>query len=77
MPARVLRDGLVVTDARRRNAAAWLWAELTSGSVWNAPAWGGQTATPNQKEVYGRFVRRDLRLVEQPLREHGRMLTSR
>lgn len=76
VPARVLRaDGMPVTDARRRNAAVWLWAELTSGSATDAPAWGGTTATPNQKEVYGRFVRRDLPRVEQALREHGTTLT--
>ena len=72
VPAKVLRGhGLVVTDARRRNAAAWLWAELTSGSPFEAPTWQGLAVTPNQKEVYRRFAGKDLPLIEEALRAHG------
>ena len=72
VPQKVLaRTGLVVTDARSRNGAAWLWAELTSGSVWSAPAWGDRSATPNEKEVYRRFVRKDLPHAEQAIRDYG------
>jgi len=71
-PVRLLQNaGLVGTDPRRRNGAAWLRADLAHAHPWDAPAWDGTDATPNQREVYRRFVRSDLPRLEAPLRAWG------
>jgi hypothetical protein len=43
--------------ARRRNAAAWLWAQLVCAPVWQAPAWGGRSPSTSLRQIYTRFER--------------------
>lgn len=76
-PHDVLREAdptTKVTTARRRNSAAWLWADLTSGHPWHAPAWRNTPPTESQREVYRRFATRDLPNIETTLRDYGHTL---
>lgn len=59
VPADVLRGAgtAVATTSRRRNTAAWLWAHLTGGHPYEAPAWGSRDASANKREVYRRYIR--------------------
>ena len=77
IPAATLHEGdptLVATAARRRNAAAWLWAHLTGGHVWEAPAWGKDGAPESSKENYRRFLKRDLDRLRPTLLNYGQTL---
>lgn len=77
IPSAVLKGcapQLPATTARRKNAAAWLWATLTGGHPWDAPAWGREVATQNQREVYRRFCRFTLPQLQDALLEYGLVL---
>ena len=78
VPPEVLnRTGLTVTHARCRHSAAWIWAELTSGSLWEAPAWGGQSATPNQRIIYRVFLKQIFPRIEVDIRQYGQELLQK
>lgn len=46
----------IKSDARRRNAAAWVWAYLTLGAAEMSPALNTGVQSASAKELYGRFV---------------------
>lgn len=60
-------------SSRRRAAAAWLWAELTLGSVRRAPAWQGRWG-PTPRRAYERFRRSALPAARGGLLDFGRRL---
>lgn len=78
VPYGLMRDacrplGSPVTIARRRHAAAWIWARLTSGDIREAPAY--RTAWPalpsSIREMCGQFERWLPPSVADALHEHG------
>lgn len=76
VPAYVLKEAdptLIATSARRVYAAVWLWAQLTGGDPWDAPAWGVD-APANRKLLYRRFVSRDLNRLRPALLAYGETL---
>lgn len=77
IPPEVLQGcapGLHATAARRKNGAAWLWSTLTGGHPWDAPAWGREAPTENQREVYRRFRRFNLPQLQDALLDYGSTL---
>lgn len=73
VPAQVLYEAVpaVVSVSRRRCSAAWLWAELTGGHPFEAPAWGNGDASPSEREVYRRYLRTHLPEVREALLAYG------
>ena len=77
VPREVIQQGGVqVTEARRTNAAAWLWAELTGGHVHEAPCWGRAGPSEAQKEVFRRFRRDVLPKVRASVTQYGELLVA-
>lgn len=72
---RLVVDGrpVMVTDALRRNAAAWVWQYLTIGDVALAPAFD-RGSREGQLEVYRRFLRRVVSSAEPQLIEQARAI---
>jgi hypothetical protein len=62
-------------DSRRRNASAWLWAELTGGPWQQAPVFGGR-ATETPRKLYARFVDDLLPALRGPLLAYGETLVA-
>jgi TniQ len=67
--------GMPVTPARCRHAAAWIWAELTSGDIREAPAYRDHTGSlVSLRETSRRFVKALPAPVAAALRRHGHAL---
>jgi hypothetical protein len=56
-----------VAGGRRRYAAAWMWAETTSGDPYRSPAL--RRASPAVRQAWPKFHARDLPKMERRLRE--------
>lgn len=61
-------------DKKRRQAATWLWAELTGGDYRLSPYL--RAAPTAERGQYVEFVRRALPPIEAPLRQYGSELLS-
>jgi len=71
-PARLLQDGrLVGTDPRRRKSRRVALGRPRQRPPVGRPRLGRRRPTPNQREVYRRFVRDDLPRLEAPLGAWG------
>jgi hypothetical protein len=67
--------GMPVTPARCRHAAAWIWAELTSGDIREAAAYRDHTGSlVSLRETSRRFVKALPAPVAAALRSHGHAL---
>ncbi len=59
--------------ARRRNGAAWVWSQVTGGDPHLSPALSGPKSI-SLKEVYRRFLKDDIPIIEQSLFEYAQYL---
>lgn len=67
-----------VTDAKRRNSAAWIWEQLTGGDYRDAPALDipGKASVASRRMLYARFAGDVPAPVAEALLKHGGTLLA-